>query len=261
MVFDPIRWPGREFVSRMTALSLVSLFLWLRLDQFHLFPQSFKNASDFYAAFKTLSGTPVYSLLDIKLLWGVKLAMWLIETAIYLGYIVVYTSRAKVISVAKGFMETAFPVSVAGIPVLMALMPYSLPRWAPFSSPSHLYFYLGIATLIVWGGIMNLVGLLALRRSFTIMSEARELVVQGIFSYIRHPIYTAHFIMFLGSLLLRLHLVTVAMYTLFCVGQILRARIEEQKLTQVFPLYADYQGRTGMFFPKMFGIRSVNRKA
>ena len=75
--------------------------------------------------------------------------------------------------------------------------------------------------------------------------------MHGIFRYIRHPLYTGHFIMFLGSLFLRLHLVTIGMYLLFCTGQFVRARIEERKLKEAFPRYEEYQRRTGMFFPRL----------
>jgi protein-S-isoprenylcysteine O-methyltransferase Ste14 len=84
------------------------------------------------------------------------------------------------------------------------------------------------------------------------MTEARTLITNGIFGYIRHPLYTGHFIMFFGSLLLRLNTVPVLLYLLFFIGQITRARIEERKLMGVFPQYADYRRRTGMFFPKWF---------
>ncbi len=249
-IFNPERWPHRELVSRIAALGVIGIFLWLRISQFGHFPQTFQDARDFYAAFETDGGRPVYSARHIQLLWGIKMTVWLIETAIYLGYIAAYASRAKAVKIARGFMETAFPVVVAGIPILIAFMPYSLPRWAPFSSPRHFYFYAAITTLIVFGGVINLIGLLTLRRAFTIMSEARALIVQGIFRHVRHPLYTGHFIIFFGSLLLRLHPATLMLYLIFCIGQIMRARIEERKLLEAFPQYADYQRRTGMFFPK-----------
>jgi len=250
-IFNPARWRQRELVSRLAAVSIIAVLLSVRFYQFDLFPQSFQNAQRFYGVFKSTTGQPIYSAVQVAVLWGIKLAMWLIETAIYLGYIAAYTSRTKAVQIARGFMETAFPVIVAGIPILISLMPYSLPRWAPYSSSHHLYFYLGIMALTLCGGVINLIGLLTLRRAFTIMSEARELVVHGIFRYIRHPLYTGHFIMFFGSLLLRLHPITIAMYLLFCVGQVLRAKIEERKLKEAFPRYEAYQRRTGMFFPKL----------
>jgi protein-S-isoprenylcysteine O-methyltransferase Ste14 len=250
VVFDPSRWPGRERLSRTVAVAIIALFLGLRLYRFDLFPQHYADAQRFYGGFKSTAGQPLYSAAQIALLWGVKLAVWLIETAIYLGYIAAYAGRAKAVRIARGVMETAFPVLVAGLPVLIGCMPYTLPRWAPFGSSRHLYYYLAITALILVGGAINLIGLLTLRRAFTIMSEARELIVHGIFRYIRHPLYTGHFIMFLGSALLRLHPATVALYLFFCMGQVVRAKIEEAKLMQAFPQYADYRRRTGRFLPK-----------
>lgn len=250
IIFDPAKWPHREFVSRVTALVIITGFFGLRIYQFDRFPQSFGDANQFYGAFKSITGQPIYSFGHIVFLWGVKLSVWIVETAIYLGYMASYVSRAKAKSIASGFMETAFPIIVAGIPVLIALMPYSLPKWAPISSPRHLYFYLAIMALIIVGGMINLIGLLTLRSAFTIMSEARRLIVSGIFSRIRHPLYTGHFIMFFGSMLLRLHMLSIFLYLVFCVGQVVRAGIEEQKLIRIFPDYQGYKRRTGMFFPR-----------
>ena len=250
IIFNPARWPHREMIGRGTALLIILALLGLRMYQFDRFPQHLGDARQFYASFKNSAGLPVYTMGHIAFIWGIKLSVWIVETTIYIGYTVSYLSRARAKNIANGFMETAFPVIVAGIPILMSLMPYSLPRWAPLSSPSHLYFYIAIMALIVIGGMINLIGLLTLRRAFTIMSEARELIVHGIFSRIRHPLYTGHFIMFFGSLLLRLHMATIVMYAFFCVGQVLRAGIEERKLMQTFPEYKTYQSRTGMFFPR-----------
>jgi protein-S-isoprenylcysteine O-methyltransferase Ste14 len=250
-IFHPARWPHGELIGRGVALSIITIFLALRIYNFDRFPQSFEDAGNFYGAIRTAAGQPVYAPWQIAVLWGTKLAVWVVETAIYIGYIAAYTSRVKAVRTAQGFMETWFPVVVAGLPVLMSLMPYSLPRWAPFTSVRHLYFYMGISVLILVGGSINFIGLLTLRRAFTIMSEARTLITHGIFRYVRHPLYTGHFIMFLGSLLLRLHPVTIGMYVLFCIGQTIRARIEERKLKSVFNTYAAYQRRTGMFFPRL----------
>jgi protein-S-isoprenylcysteine O-methyltransferase Ste14 len=251
VLFHPARWPHRERISRLAAIGIVLVFLGLRLYRFDLFPQHYADAVKFYGAFKTALGQPLYTPNRIVLLWWIKLAVWFVETAIYLGYIAAYTSRTKAVGIAQGFMETWFPIIVAGIPVLISLMPYSLPRWAPLTSIRHMYFYVSISGLILLGGLINLIGLLTLRRAFTIMSEARELITRGIFRYVRHPLYTGHFIMFLGSLLLRLHPVTVGMYVLFCIGQTVRAKIEERKLMAAFAEYGAYRRRTGMFFPRL----------
>ena len=250
-VFDPSRWPHREGISRTAALIILCTFMVLRISQFDRFPQFLQDAGHFYRAFKTSSGGPLYSTGDIYLLWGVKLTVWIIETAIYLGYIASYVSRAKPVSIARGFLEVVFPVWIAGLPVLISFLPYSLPRWLPFSSGRHLTFYLAIMGLIVTGGTINLVGLLTMRKAFTIMSEARTLVTRGIFRYVRHPLYSGHIIMFFGSMLLRLSWAAIVLYLLFVVGQIVRARIEERKLEQAFSGYMVYRQHTGMFLPRI----------
>ena len=250
--FHPARWPHAELLSRLTALAIIFAFLAQRVRQFHNFPQTFAGAVKFYGAFHLSSGEAVYSAAAVTAIWLIKLLVWLTESAIYLGYVASYVSRAKARAVAGGFMETAYPVLIAGLPLLIALAPYSLPRWAPYDSPHHVVFYLAIMGLILTGGGINLIGLLTLRRAFTIMAEARELVTGGLFRYVRHPLYSGHFIMFLGSLLLRLHPYTLVLYVVFIIGQIHRAHIEERKLQQVFPEYQSYKSKTGMFFPHVW---------
>jgi protein-S-isoprenylcysteine O-methyltransferase Ste14 len=248
--FHPERWPRRELIGRCAALSIVALFLAWKVIQFDDFPQRFETASRFYSAIRSPAGVPLYTPAAIAWLWGVKLAVWLVECLIYIGYIAAYLSRCRAQAVAQGFMETAFPLFVAGLPVVMVMAPYNLPRWMPFTSQGHLPFYLTVMALILSGGLINLIGLLTLRRAFTIMTEARALITHGPFRWVRHPLYTGHFILFLGALLLRLHGYTVALYLLFVASQVWRAAIEERKLIRAFPAYSGYRQKTGMFFPK-----------
>jgi protein-S-isoprenylcysteine O-methyltransferase Ste14 len=256
-IFHPARWPHRELVSRAIALAIIVAILALRIYKFHRFPGTYASEQAFFGAFKAAGGGNLYSTAQIAGLWGIKLAVWSIETLIYLGYVASYASRAKAIDIAKGFMETAFPIIVAGVPLLLSFLPYRLPHWAPYGSAHHATFYLAIMVLIVAGGLLNLTGLLTLRRAFTIMTEARTLITRGIFGVIRHPLYTGHFIMFFGSMLLRLDWTAAGMYLIFLVGQVVRAKLEERKLSQVFPEYEQYRRSTGMFFPKLAILRQV----
>ncbi|NNF97884.1 MAG: isoprenylcysteine carboxylmethyltransferase family protein [Desulfobacteraceae bacterium] len=253
--FHPQRWPHGEILSRTTALLVVGAFLVNRFIQFDQFPQTFAATSAFYGAFRTVTGDPVYSNAAIAVVWGIKALVWGLEIAVYFGYILAYIGRAKAVSVARGFMETAYPVIIAGLPVLIFMAPYTLPTYVPVSSPRHVYFYVLISLLIAVGGAVNLIGLLSLRKGFTIMTEARVLITTGIFRYIRHPLYSGHFIIFLGSLLLRLHIYTVILYIAFLLGQLHRSRIEERKLRAIFPEHDRYRQFTGMFFPRFSGYK------
>jgi len=257
-IFHPARWPHGEIISRCTALVIITVFLAVKVYRFDDFPQTFEAARRFYSAILLADGTPFYTPMAILVLWSVKLAVWIVESAIFIGYMAAYLSRGRAVSVADGFMETAFPVIVAGLPVLMAMAPYNLPGRIPLASQAHLPYYLTVMAMILIGGLLNLAGLMTLRRAFAIMTEARRLIRNGLFRYIRHPIYTGHFIMFSGSLLLRLHSYTVVLFLLFCAGQVWRARIEERKLIRTFPQYGAYRRDTGMFWPK--GLFTFSRQ-
>jgi len=249
-VFDPSLWPKRELASRITAIVMVGLFLFLKLYHFDQFPGTFEKANSFYSSLNKYFAAPVFSVSEIRSIWLARVITWTIETGILLAYILSYLSRARAIGVAKGFMEVVFPFVVAAIPCLISFAPCNLPQIISFDYKYHVECFLGIVFLIIAGGIINLTGLLTLRRGFTIMSEARVLITSGIFCFMRHPLYTGHFLMFFGSLCLRLHSYTIAMYVLFVAGQFLRAQIEEKKLSATFPEYVEYIKKTGMFFPK-----------
>jgi protein-S-isoprenylcysteine O-methyltransferase Ste14 len=255
ILFDPTRWPHREALSRATALTITAAFLLVKIYQFGDFPQTFATVQSVYGAVRTAAGEARFTSSQIAWIWGIRLAVWVVETAILLGYIAAYAGRAQAREVARGFMETAFPIAVAGTPVVIVLMPYNLWTWLPMDSPWHHFIYPLIMTLIAVGGLINLIGLLTLRRAFTIMTEARELIERGIFRYVRHPLYCGHFVMFFGSLLLRLHIYTIFMFALFVWGQVIRARYEERKLLRAFPRYAVYRERVGMFFPRIWRIK------
>jgi protein-S-isoprenylcysteine O-methyltransferase Ste14 len=38
-------------------------------------------------------------------------------------------------------------------------------------------------------------------------------------------------------------------------GQVYRARIEEQKMLSIFPDYQQYKSQTGMFLPKIYKLK------
>jgi protein-S-isoprenylcysteine O-methyltransferase Ste14 len=113
----------------------------------------------------------------------------------------------------------------------------------------HLTGLTVLLVVLIAGGALQLVALFGLRRSFTIMSEARELVRSGIYRWIRHPVYASHFLINLCYTLVYFHFSTVLIYLVFVVGQTMRARVEERKLASAFPEYEEYRKTTGMFFP------------
>lgn len=128
----------------------------------------------------------------------------------------------------------------------------------PFDWPSSQTLQ-GIALLLQLMGFAVLgLGLVTLGRSLTAHPEplARAtLKTNGIYSIVRHPIYTGILAASIGQALLARSWVTtvfvVALLALFMV----KSRFEEQLLMQKFSDYRDYASRVGRLIPLIGRIR------
>jgi protein-S-isoprenylcysteine O-methyltransferase Ste14 len=90
-----------------------------------------------------------------------------------------------------------------------------------------------------------------LRHSFSIEPVARALVTTGPYGFARHPIYTSYLFAYLGLLISTPRPVVIVMVLVWLV--LLRTRIgyEERVLESVYPEYADYRRKVGMFGPRL----------
>jgi protein-S-isoprenylcysteine O-methyltransferase Ste14 len=270
LIFDPSRWPAREAISRVLGVIFVALVIARRVLQLPDWPGYIAEVRGLQPWFAKLSFLPQglllppfdlelrytwygYSRPQILTLWSLELLLWIVETTLLLGYAVVWLTRPHAKGVAKGFLQTAFPLILVLLPFGIVLTPYTYNRWLPEKAGLHLAGLYAINTVLIAAGALNMVGLVAMRKSFAIMAEARVLVRSGPYRWVRHPMYLAHFVIFLCVMLLRFSPVTLALYVVFIAGQIARALIEERKLLETFPEYAEYRSRTGMFLPKRRG--------
>lgn len=104
----------------------------------------------------------------------------------------------------------------------------------------------------VIGTIAALIVLLWLRRSFSILPEARGLVTQGPYRIVRHPLYVTEEIANIGVMLQFMQpwslLIEIAN-----VGMLLwRMSFEERVLSRAFPDYAAYAARTPRLIPGIY---------
>ena len=106
--------------------------------------------------------------------------------------------------------------------------------------------------LAVVGGTVGLMGVAALGRNRTVFPEPlphADLVQHGIYSHIRHPLYTSVMLLSVAWSLWRHSLMALGA-TLLLVGLlVLKARYEEDRLVAKFPDYARYRSRTSQFLP------------
>jgi protein-S-isoprenylcysteine O-methyltransferase Ste14 len=96
------------------------------------------------------------------------------------------------------------------------------------------------------------VALIQLRRAFSIMPEARELVTAGPYRLVRHPLYLAEGIATIGSVVQFLSAWTAMLLVVQIAFQLRRIWNEEALLAEVFPQYAAYKERTARIVPRIY---------
>jgi len=172
----------------------------------------------------------------VPLVWGLDVSYLSLLMASYL-------IRRPPKKRATGVAERYYPFL---LPMLNGLLLGQVP-WRLAALPVA-------APLMVAGGGFATWGAWHLRRNFSIMVEAREVVERGIYRYVRHPIYLGNILAVSGALLLRFSLLNLALWLAVVTGQVYRARLEERKMRAHCPEYAAYQARV-----PMFGVRWLRR--
>jgi protein-S-isoprenylcysteine O-methyltransferase Ste14 len=104
---------------------------------------------------------------------------------------------------------------------------------------------LGLAALLVQaiGALLLIVSLLSLGRSLGLVPANRGIQTHGAYRVVRHPIYTAELILFVGILMESPSAKVAALVISIFLGQIYRVLVEERLLKRD-PLYREYVSRT-----------------
>lgn len=108
------------------------------------------------------------------------------------------------------------------------------------------------AVLTLGGNAFAVVVLTQLRASFSIMAEARQLVTEGVYRMVRHPLYLAEEIAAIGIAMQFFSLSTAAILAVQIGFQLRRMRNEEVILAETFPEYRAYRARTPRILPGIY---------
>ena len=106
--------------------------------------------------------------------------------------------------------------------------------------------------LIFAGDGLAVVSLMQIRRSFSIMPEARKFVFSGPYRFVRHPLYLAEGIATIGGVMQFLSVWTVTLLLVQIFFQFRRIQNEEAILTATFPQYAVYRKKTSRLIPGIY---------
>jgi protein-S-isoprenylcysteine O-methyltransferase Ste14 len=103
--------------------------------------------------------------------------------------------------------------------------------------------------LLGLGMAYSIWALFYLRRSFSILPEARRLVTSGPYALSRHPLYLGEGVAALGLLVTAAGPTAVLLAVAALGAQLLRMRWEESVLTREFPEYAVYARHVPRYIP------------
>jgi protein-S-isoprenylcysteine O-methyltransferase Ste14 len=106
--------------------------------------------------------------------------------------------------------------------------------------------------LVLCGTVFALYAILQLGRSLSVMPEARRLVTNGPYSFVRHPLYLGEAVALVGVTLQFLSPWALALLALQCIFQMERMKNEELVLSRAFPDYRDYAARTARLVPGLY---------
>ena len=165
----------------------------------------------------------------VPLVWGLDLSYLSLLMA---SYLIRRPTKGRAVGVAERYYPFLLPLLNS---ILCMQVPWRLAA-LPVAAP-----------LMIAGGGFATWGAWDLRRNFSIMVEAREVVERGVYRYVRHPIYLGNLLAISGALLLRFSAPNLLIWIAVIAGQIYRARLEERKMTAHCSEYAAYRARVPMF--------------
>jgi protein-S-isoprenylcysteine O-methyltransferase Ste14 len=170
---------------------------------------------------------------------GVYLLFCVIPVGIYLVRPRPRARDGRVVARTAGLVGTTMLLVVGAFPNPVLLTPPAVIR--------------GVAAVLALGAFaLGVYGLLYLRRSLSIIPEARRLVTGGPYRLIRHPLYAAEILAACALVMDRPGLWATLTLVPFIAVQMLRARFEERLLSRIFPEYRRYAAQTPRLIPMVW---------
>ena len=151
---------------------------------------------------------------------------------------------------AVGTFQARF-AAYAGTFFLMGFF-LAVETWSPESFTINAVTEIAGVGGMLWlaGTVLVFIAIWSLRYAFSIEPEARHVVRTGAYGFVRHPVYAAYVLQYLGILLIYPSLLLAGGIAIWFGLTLTRMHFEEKILMQAFPEYESYKRTTGALFPK-----------
>ena len=137
---------------------------------------------------------------------------------------------------------------------LLAILPdrtlYTIPMpWVTLTTAGQ---FAGVAIIIIGVLQTGALSFLGIRQVFSSQSqpEGGSLVTNGLYRWVRHPLYTGGYLLIWLTPVMTLNLLTL--FSMLSIYLVLGAKLEEKRLIQAFgDAYRDYQAEVPMLVPRI----------
>jgi len=150
----------------------------------------------------------------------------------------------------KNIVFEILPRALFGVMVLCLLLSQYLTVWPPRLTDNTFLFWFGIILTII-GFLFWIYVVYYMQVNGGLRIKNKNLLTEGPFRYVRHPMYVSGSIMLVGIGILFFSWVWFLILFIFAPIWYIECKIEERYLIKLFgERYLDYRKKTGMFFPK-----------
>jgi len=202
-----------------------------------------------YHAYSLWSGGPGRAVGDGALLVGIARQVIQLQLELYVGVLLLLGRRATVLP--RTLKDVVIPL--AGT---FFNLTYNVVAWLPPGLKTSLcpVGWQGLCAAL--GLVLNLIGLsvaiwsaVYLGRSFGILVEVKQVVTDGAYRWVRHPMYAGYTCLLAGLALANFSIPYFVLVPIHVFLLVYRGRLEERRLCECSSEYRDYCRRTGFIFP------------
>ncbi|MFN8221804.1 MAG: isoprenylcysteine carboxylmethyltransferase family protein [Gaiellales bacterium] len=149
---------------------------------------------------------------------------------------------------------------VVGVQILLLGLMVVLPRGSDWPTPAWVELLSWV--IVATGIVIAVAAALGLGRSLTpnpVPRASGQLVTDGLYRFVRHPIYTGALLLVVGLALRSGSVATAAAAAATIVFFSAKARVEERHLATRFAGYNEYAAATPRFFPRLSGHAAAGK--